>query len=71
MKHIPYSTAKFHPRFGIAMAGALGAAGLGIFAPHQPGLMAAGLVALAFGVALLADRAIARVTMPSTSSEQV
>ncbi|SHG72157.1 MFS transporter [Massilia sp. CF038] len=44
---------------GVSSAGVLGAAGLGWFDPHRLGLMAGALVALAFGMALLADRHIA------------
>jgi len=55
---------------GVSTAGVLGAAGLGIFAPHQLGLMAASLVALAFGVALLAHRAIARTASARTPAVQ-
>lgn len=46
---------------GVSTAGVLGAAGLGLFDPHRLGIMAGALVALAYGMALLADRSIAGV----------
>jgi predicted MFS family arabinose efflux permease len=48
---------------GVSSAGVLGAAGLGMFDPHRLGLMAAGLVALAFGVAMLAHRRIVQAAL--------
>jgi len=43
---------------GVSTAGALGAAGIALLEPHHVGLLAAALVALAFGLAVLADRRI-------------
>lgn len=48
---------------GVSSAAVLGAAGIAVLEPHDLGLLAAALTALAFGVALLADRLI-RVSSP-------
>lgn len=43
---------------GVSSAGVLGAAGISLLEPHSVGLLAAALVALAFGIAVLAERRI-------------
>jgi predicted MFS family arabinose efflux permease len=43
---------------GVSTAGVLGAAGIAMLERHSVGLLAAILLALAFGIAVLADRLI-------------
>jgi predicted MFS family arabinose efflux permease len=59
---------------GVSSAGVLGAAGIALFEPHNVGLLAAALVAVAFGVAVLGDRLIRsagaqRSTAPKATAE--
>ncbi|MFL6709659.1 MAG: MFS transporter [Massilia sp.] len=53
---------------GVSTAGVLGATGIALFDPHQLGLMAGALVALAFVIAWLAARRIATVARRSAAA---
>jgi predicted MFS family arabinose efflux permease len=54
---------------GVSTAGVLGAAGIALLEPHSVGLLAAVLVAAAFGIALLADRLIRKPAPQQAAAE--
>jgi predicted MFS family arabinose efflux permease len=53
---------------GVSTAGVLGAAGISVLERHAVGLLAAVLVALALGIAVLADRQIRKAAAHAASA---